>query len=284
MQYYSFFRLMQVALGKAEAFPESPSDDEWTQLYRSAVEQSLVGVLYDALQHLPEQQRPPKPLMRKWFSDTNSIERKYVQLTQLTLSVVRRFESDGYRVCLLKGIGNSLHYPNPKVRQCGDVDVWLDASPAECIRYAHRYRPGTKALYHNVEMPVNSQLEVDIHYRPSHLYTPWGNKRAQRLFLQWKEEQFCHSVPMVEGESVAVPTVRFNLVYRLTNPQDVSCFRKASPPAISGSLVRTPRRNATRWSATGDVCATTSTSCRSFLPMPFASPYSGSISGYGGNG
>ena len=56
MQYYSFFRLMQVALGKAEAFPESPSDDEWTQLYRSAVEQSLVGVLYDALQHLPEQQ------------------------------------------------------------------------------------------------------------------------------------------------------------------------------------------------------------------------------------
>ena len=213
MQYYSFFRLMQVALEKAEAFPESPSDDEWTQLYRSAVEQSLVGVLYDALQHLPEQQRPPKPLMRKWFSDTNSIERKYVQLTQLTLSVVRRFESDGYRVCLLKGIGNSLHYPNPKVRQCGDVDVWLDASPAECIRYAHRYRPGTKALYHNVEMPVNSQLEVDIHYRPSHLYTPWGNKRAQRLFLQWKEEQFCHSVPLVEGESVAVPTVRFNLVY-----------------------------------------------------------------------
>lgn len=208
-----FFILLQVALGKAEAYDAPPSEEEWSGLYRIAVEQSLVGVLYDAMLRLPENQRPQKPLMRKWFADTNAIERKYVQLTQLTLSVVRRFESDGYRVCLLKGIGNSLHYPNPKLRQCGDVDVWLDASPAECIRYAHRYRPGTKALYHNVEMPVNSQLGVDIHYRPSHLYTPQGNSRLQRFFNQWKEEQFRHFVPLAEGENVAIPTVGFNLVY-----------------------------------------------------------------------
>lgn len=215
MRHDNFFILLQVALGKAESFPAPLTDDEWMGLYRAAVEQSLVGILFNAVQHLPESQQPQKTLMRKWFADTNSIERKYAQLERLTVDVVRRFEADGYRICLLKGIGNSLLYPEPRLRQCGDVDVWVDASAAECIKYAHRVTPGTKALYHNVEMPVNSELEVDIHYRPSHLYTPRGNSRLQRLFRQWKEEQFGHRVEITEGEWIAIPTVKFNLVYLL---------------------------------------------------------------------
>ena len=215
MLHHLFFTLLQVSIGKKEAFAEPPTAEQWTCLYRLAVEQSLVGVLYGALERLPEQQRPDKALTRKWFADTNAIERKYVQLENATVAVVRRFEADGYRVCLLKGIGNSIFYPQPRLRQCGDVDVWVDASPAEMIRYAHRYRPGTKALYHNVEMPVNSQLEVDIHYRPSHLYTPLGNYRLQRIFKEWKEEQFMHQVQLADGSSLAVPTVKFNLLYLL---------------------------------------------------------------------
>lgn len=213
MLHHQFFILLQVSLGKAESFPSVLTTEEWEQLYRLAVEQSLVGVLYDGLQRLPSHQMPPKELIRKWFRDTNAIERKYMQMSQLTLSVMRRFEADGYRVCLLKGIGNSLNYPNPKVRQCGDVDVWIDASAATAIRYVHRYRPGSKALYHNVEMSVNNILGVDVHYRPSYLYNFLGDRRLQRYFGQWKEEQFCHKVDIGNGELVSVPTRLFNLVY-----------------------------------------------------------------------
>ena len=55
-----FYELIQVALGNRTVLSRTPSETEWRDLYKMCQKQSVVGVVFDALDDLNEQrQKPP---------------------------------------------------------------------------------------------------------------------------------------------------------------------------------------------------------------------------------
>ena len=64
----TFFELIQVAIGTRICLSQTPSADEWGELYAMAKKQSLVGVCFAGVQRLQQQrQEPPEMLYLTWM-------------------------------------------------------------------------------------------------------------------------------------------------------------------------------------------------------------------------
>jgi hypothetical protein len=128
--------------------------------------------------------------------------------------VSQKFRSEGFENCILKGQGLAQLYPEPALRMPGDIDIWLGGGDEKAIGYVRRFFPECRPTYHHVDFPISSDLEIEIHYRPSWTYNPFVNKRLQRFFLSLECEQFNNYVTTPEG-CFPVPTMLFNRVYIL---------------------------------------------------------------------
>lgn len=195
-----FFELIWISLGHKKRFDIPPASDEWEGLFFEAQRQTLVGVAFTGVERLPEEQRPGKELLLRWYSYVVKIEERNRLMNGMCGKVCRRFEDDGFHATVLKGQGNAAMYPDPLRRQSGDIDLWT--VPKDCskgrydsldnirrvVEYVHRYAPGTEVRYHHVDFPVVKDVPIEVHYRPSYMFAPWHNRRMQKFFDHYVKE------------------------------------------------------------------------------------------------
>ena len=62
-----FFELLRIAIGKQQKFTFLPNVVQWRELYHLSVHQTLSGVIFPAIECLPEDQRPPKDVLLQWY-------------------------------------------------------------------------------------------------------------------------------------------------------------------------------------------------------------------------
>ncbi len=58
-----FLELLQVALGNREALSRVPTKKEWMTLYRESEKQSILGMMLDGLERLPDEQRAQQDIL-----------------------------------------------------------------------------------------------------------------------------------------------------------------------------------------------------------------------------
>lgn len=199
------------------------TSEEWGQLYHFAHEQTLIGVFFEGIgkldryrNNMTEGNRPFQSFLLKWMAEAEQIRRANILLNKVAAKVFAKITGDGIPCCVLKGQGNALLYPSPYTRQPGDIDVWLNASR------------------HDIELYVSSQfvLDADIslqhasahvdgvcvefHFVPHQANNPFYAHRLKKYFRQLADEQCRHIVELPDGVGkIAVPTIKFNLVYQL---------------------------------------------------------------------
>lgn len=204
-----------MALGRADRLSATPAAEEWGQLFEEARRQTVAGVCATGIERLPEWQRPPKDIALRWASYTLRVERQSRMQVECCMEAVERLNAMGIGCCVLKGMSAALRYPDPMRRQCGDIDLWLDAPAEDIIRLAKEYRRTAGARYHHVELPAVRGVPVEAHYRPSYICCPWHNVRVQRFFRREKERQFANRRLLPNGKPVCCPTDGFDAVYHL---------------------------------------------------------------------
>jgi len=209
-----FLALLRYSIGAADVPPGEITTDDWPMLYEMAKQQALVGVVFEGMNRMPAEQRPDKIVSRKWFAQLQRIEERNKEVNKAAIAVANDFSKRGFRTCLLKGQGNTLHYPKPYQRTSGDIDIWVEGGDTAVLK-ALKGKVG-RAIYHHVEMPSKDGVPVEVHYRPSFLNNLADNSRLQRFFLDKADAQFSNKqqLPGTEGE-IAVPTPDFNLVYEI---------------------------------------------------------------------
>ena len=143
-----FFELLRISVGAdSEAIdatsPLSPlqrrgevSDEEWAAVYELSKRQTVVGVFYSGIQSLPEEQRPPRKLLRQWAVKADKIVSMNRYATADSKLVYDRLYRDGFHSMVLKGQGNRAYYPENlrDYRVPGDVDVWVWPGMEEGMR------------------------------------------------------------------------------------------------------------------------------------------------------
>lgn len=212
-----FFELTRLSCRTAPGkLSRIPSAAEWTELQKEAFRQALAGVLFAVIEHLPEEQRPPRKQLLQWFVAKERIVAANRLLNVRAVELSDYFRNKGFRSLLLKGQGIATLYPNPLLRQSGDIDVWLEGSRKEILSHVRQYFPDEKVVYHNVDFPLFKDVAVEVHFTPSWMNYYSAQRRLQKYFADEAENQFKHRIPLFDGiGEVAAPTLSFNRIYLL---------------------------------------------------------------------
>ena len=208
-----FIELLQIALGNRDVLSRVPSASEWAALYQESQRQAIVGIMIDGLEHLPQEQHPPKEMLLQWIGLVQMNEGSYHLHCEKARELTSRLIENGVPSCVLKGIGFAQYYPTPSRRQCGDIDMWVSGVRNEVMNYLKREYEVSGVVWHHAVVHIFRDVETEIHFSPIWLHNPFHNKRLQMWFEDHREEQM-----VVDGKlGFAYPTVSFNAVYALVH-------------------------------------------------------------------
>lgn len=213
----TFFELIRVAVGNATELSVAPSEEDWAYLFHEAKRQTVAGVLYAALDKLPEVQRPPKKLLLNWHSTAEKIRFDSEAANKAASWTSKKFNKVGFRNVVLKGQGNALLYPEPLLRQSGDVDIWLEGERKQIIDYVRRFFPKQRVQWLEIEFPIKKDTVIEVHTAPSVLFDPFDNRRLQQYYKEHAQEAFANEVTLPDGGVIRIPTPEVNLVFQLTH-------------------------------------------------------------------
>lgn len=197
--------------------------EEWPALYEMAVRQSVLGVAYAGIQRLPKDAQPPMELAFQWASEAETIRGHNRLVNGVAARLTDFFAAEGRRSAILKGPANARLYPDPGMRQCGDIDIWVEGGRTEIESLLLRKgllhvpdtsvpRPESSHHFHLPE-PIDG-VEVEVHFRPSSgNQNPFSNARLQK-FLESELENLVQT-----DVGFWSPSVRFALVMQLAHIQ-----------------------------------------------------------------
>lgn len=205
-----FFELIKVSIGSRNKLSKTPTPDDWKVIYMLAKQQTLVGILFAAIEKLPAAQRPPKSLLMQWFAFTENVRMKNAQVNADAVKMCEMVRKDGLRCVVLKGQGIATYYPEPSLRQCGDIDLWIEGGSKKVVNYLRTKGKVSDIVYTHVDAAVPVETEVEVHHNPSFFYNPIYLRRFHQ-YLDKNKEIFENSVDLSDGiGKIYIPTLEFN--------------------------------------------------------------------------
>ena len=97
--------------------------DEWKNIVDMAIEQTVTGIVFDALLTLPKALRPPKDIYFNLVAQVGDLEEGGYLMNKAIAYLFHAFDKAGIEVFLLKGQAVAQFYPQPLHRVHGDIDL-----------------------------------------------------------------------------------------------------------------------------------------------------------------
>lgn len=205
------FELIQLAFGVRLALSGTPTASEWLSLYKEAKKQTVLGIIIDGLEKLPKNQIPEE-LLFQWIGDSQVIG----QQNELHISVLKKtykcLRDDDIPVVFMKGLVCGSRYPNPKRRQCGDIDfVVSEKDFSNTLDALDTIGQVDRSLIHEHHgMAFVDGVTLEPHYKVHNFQNPSVDEAMQKMF----EEVFPQKLIEVEigGEMFPVFPPSFECV------------------------------------------------------------------------
>lgn len=170
--------------GVSALLPVSPAC--WQQVYALARAQTVTGLVYAGICQLPDHLLPPPALLMQWVAQVEVIERNNRQANRALQKLTHCLTAQGLHPILLKGQGLAACYPEPLLRECGDIDLCFDVpneaeAALRCVQQTGcKPKSAADGSYHYNWMGV----KIEHHAR----YTDAASPRLQRLLQQLAEQ------------------------------------------------------------------------------------------------
>lgn len=187
------------------------SEEEWKAVHTTAVNQTVIGLVYDGIMSLPAEQMPPRRIKVNFALLSEKIQNKNAAVSEHARQIYSAFRDMGIRSCLLKGQGLASLYPNPLRRQCGDIDLWVEGDRKDTINLLRSKWKVGEIWYHHADVRAFAdKTSLEIHFYPSWMNSPRNNALVQNYFALQSDRQFSNYNATL---GYSVPTDDFNLVY-----------------------------------------------------------------------
>lgn len=208
----ALFALLQAGLwgtfdeAAASAFPLSAG--EWERVFTLARQQTVTGIAFRGLDFLPEEAAPPMGIMAKWMAHADRIEQSNRVMNETVAKLYGHFASAGVEAVLQKGQGVAAMYPEPLLRECGDIDLFFPghdgvSDPLAGIDGAVRERQPDDSWSYVVDGII-----VEHHTDLLDIQSPRAKRYVKRLI----EEKGFEKVVTGNGVEVLVPAPEVNLL------------------------------------------------------------------------
>ncbi len=189
----------------ASVFPLS--EEGWERVFEMARQQTVTGIAFRGLDYLPEDYSPSVGILIRWAAYAGRIEQSNGVVNHVLKVLYAHFSDAGVRAVLQKGPGVAMMYPEPLLRECGDIDVFfpeLDdrTDPMRNLPDAE----GEKKPDGCWEYQVNGVI-IERHSSLLDIHRPLVRRRMRRFIA----EKGYDKVDM-EGCTVEVPSPEVNML------------------------------------------------------------------------
>jgi len=188
---------------------------DWDAVLKHAKQQTVLGFVSEGICSLSPDQQPSSSIVSKMRGQLIMIMHSHAKLNRVLAEVVTTLSAQGFSPVLLKGQGVALNYPEPTLRQCGDIDLYIGRKDYEraCSFVRDLYGADETGTESDKHYHFEYQgVVVEIHRIAERLPLPLYDRR----FLVWSEASL-HSSNLrtveINHTKVHLPSVNFDVLY-----------------------------------------------------------------------
>ena len=207
--------LVRAALWKSAADQRTfkgVSREDWTQVLRLASRGGVTALAFEGAVGLPEELRPSRDLLLGWGVNAHRLADRYRRQEETAGELARRLGERSVRMMVLKGLGTARYYPQPSLRECGDIDIWLFGRWEDGNRFAREN--GLEVENHNAKHSVfafrGTPVENHRTFLDETLYAM--DRRLDRELGSILQQNPCQEAQIGEGE-VFFPPADFDALF-----------------------------------------------------------------------
>ena len=213
----ALFELLRMAVDddcSPRFFKHRLDENEWQALRAFCHKQLLDAVVYRALCRLPKELQPPPKLMFQWAIEAEIVKGHNKLLNSMAAGFTEDFAARGRKTAVLKGAANARLYPDPFMRQAGDIDLWVEGGRDSVIalvkEMGYKVTDKDASVHHLHIHDAGNGITLEVHYQPAvGTINPIAKARVLRYLNT--EIQNVERVP----EGFCVPSMKFALVMQL---------------------------------------------------------------------
>lgn len=140
------------------------SRNDWQRCFDFALEQQALAMTFPAMSALPKELRPPFLLWSKWMAYAQSIAAQSKRKREVVRKIGCWLAKDGLSTMIIKGFSLAVLYPQPDLRECGDIDIFSgeDYAAVNACLEKHGLQIG-QADGHHVHINIDG-ISVEHHF------------------------------------------------------------------------------------------------------------------------
>lgn len=203
--------LQCVIMGKPLDFSlyASLTTEEWMRMYRMAVQQGVVAILFEGIQQLSKETAPPLKLLMQWSAHTFSIEDKQNEMGRVAADFAQLMCEHGIKTMVLKGKAFSTYYPYPNHRECGDLDCFLMGRYADGDNIAAEHGAKVEGSGYKHSHIVYKGLTIENHQ----YLTSFDNTKRGVYTERMLQDVIAKGGNQIDNTSLWNPSCEFNALY-----------------------------------------------------------------------
>lgn len=159
----------------AEVFPQVLPLPHWQAILDMARKQTVTGLVFRGVGLLPDEVQVPDNIMFSLMMEAERIKRQSALVSETAAEVCARFEAAGLHPVVLKGPEVARLYPDPSLRESGDIDLYF--SPEEFEKACAVVRAEGRSLAPASDGSVHydwNGIDIDQHRQYFDLHTRKG--------------------------------------------------------------------------------------------------------------
>lgn len=182
-----FLELLRAGLWGTPADPANfqPGDTDWKAIMRIANEQTVLIIVADGIETLPQQLWPAKDTMLRLMMHRVKTAQMHDLLNTTLNLIVTALNAKEVPSVLLKGQGVAQNYRKPESRACGDIDLYTGTEgytkACEIIDKLQGDKPHQKGQEseHHMHLKLNG-VDIEVHRFTDVMPSPKLNKSLKK--------------------------------------------------------------------------------------------------------
>ena len=100
------------------------TEQDWQRCFDLALQQQVLAMTFPAMSDLSKGHRPNFTLWSKWMAYAQNIAAQSQHKREVVRKMGEWLSEDGLATMIIKGFSLAVLYPQPDLRECGDIDIY----------------------------------------------------------------------------------------------------------------------------------------------------------------
>lgn len=210
-----FFSLLRTSINSQTNRKNTLTFNDWKVVYHTCRQQGVTAVLFDFVRQLSKSEAPDKALLMEWLSAATAVEQTMRRMQVTAEEFAEAMEKREIPVVVLKGIAFAQYYPNPLLRECGDLDCYMMGKKEEGDLAALELGGTMEEAGYKHSHLIYKGLTIENH----RFFTDFDNTPTGMLTEQVLGELMQEAHTYIGGSKLCCPSANFNALFLLKHAQ-----------------------------------------------------------------